>query len=70
MKFPIIEFLKEWWTRYQAQKKSDILYNKLHKYDVDGKTCKFSQKDAIKAARAAYKNKMKKDLDIQRDAKK
>lgn len=62
----VIEFIKEWWDRYQAQKKSDELYNKLHKYDG----VKFRQKDAIKAARAAYKNKMKKDREKQQDLKK
>ena len=69
MNFPILDFLKEWWDRYQAQRKSDALYNKLHRYHKDGKPAKFKQKDAIKMARDAMRDKRKKDLEMQEEKK-
>jgi hypothetical protein len=63
------QMIKEWLAEREAQKKSDALYNKLHRYHVGGKPTKFSQKDALKAARAAIKQQMKKNSDIRSDIK-
>jgi hypothetical protein len=48
---------KEWNQKRIAQKKSDDLWNKLHRYHKDGKPAKLRQKDAIAMARAAIKRK-------------
>jgi hypothetical protein len=69
MHIGIFDRITNWLAEREAQKKSDELYNRLHKFDIDGKTSRFNEKDAIKAARAAYKNKMKKNADKQKDAK-
>lgn len=66
----VYEAIKEWWDRYQAKKKSDALYYKLHRYHVDGKPAKFTQKAAVKAGKAALKQQMKKNSEINADVKK
>lgn len=59
----IKEYFSEKWEEYQKEKKSDALYNKLHKYD----NVKFSQKQWVKDAKAFKKQKMKKDAAIKKD---
>lgn len=61
------QMIKEWLAEREAQKKSDALYNKLHRYHVDGKPIKFTQKAALKAGREALKRQMKKNSDIRSD---
>jgi len=56
----IWEWLKEKWDRYQTQKKSDALWNKLHRHCKNGKPIRFSKKNYIKFcndAKKAEKNK-------------
>jgi hypothetical protein len=65
----IFQIIKEWLAERERQKKSDALYNKLHRYHVDGKPIKFTQKAAIKAGKAALKQQMKKNSDIRSDIK-
>jgi hypothetical protein len=44
----VVDWIKERWDRYQAKRKSDALWNKLHRYSVSGKPTKFLKKNYIK----------------------
>lgn len=56
----LVDWIKERWDRYQAQKRSDELWNRLHRHSVKGKPVRFTKKAYIKFCQQCEKAKKEK----------